>query len=126
MKRLQELSVLNEIAAESNKSLELEDMLEKVLDTLLSLEPLKLERKGAIFLCNEDKKALKLIVSRHFSEEHAGLCSTVPYGECLCGLCVEKGEIIVSGDSEEDKRHSRTYPNAKDHGHIILPFEIKR
>ena len=49
----------------------------------------------------------------------------MPYGECLCGLCVEKGEIIISGDSEEDKRHSWTYPDAKDHGHIILPLKSR-
>ena len=125
IQHLQELIVLNEIATATSQSLTLEIMLDRVLNAMLSLESLFLERVGAIFLCDEDKKALKLIVSRNFSEEHARLCSTVPYGECLCGLCVEKGEIIVSGDSEEDKRHSRTYPDAKDHGHIILPLKSR-
>ena len=125
MQHLQELVVLNEVSTVASQSLTLEVMLDRVLNAILSLESLFLERGGAIFLCDEDKKTLKLIVSRNFSEEHAGLCSTVPYGECLCGLCVEKGEIIVSGDSEEDKRHSRTYPDAKDHGHIILPLKSR-
>ena len=125
IQHLQELIVLNEIATATSQSLTLEIMLDRVLNAMLSLESLFLERGGAIFLCDEDKKALKLIVSRNFSEEHARLCSTVPYGECLCGLCVEKGEIIISGDSEEDKRHSWTYLDAKDHGHIILPLKSR-
>jgi len=125
MQHLQELVVLNAVSTVASQSLTLEVMLDKVLNAILSLEPLSIEKKGAIFLCDEDTKALKLIVSRNFSDEHAGLCSTVPYGECLCGLCVEKGEIIISEDSEEDERHSRTYPDAKGHGHIILPLKSR-
>jgi len=125
MQHLQELVVLNAVSTVASQSLTLEVMLDKVLNAILSLEPLSIEKKGAIFLCDEDTKALKLIVSRNFSDEHAGLCSTVPYGECLCGLCVEKGEIIISEDSEEDERHSRTYSDAKEHGHIILPLKAR-
>ena len=49
----------------------------------------------------------------------------MPYGECLCGLCIEKGEIILSENSEEDKRHTKTYPDIKKHGHIALPLKSR-
>ncbi|MCX5718259.1 MAG: PAS domain-containing protein [Nitrospirae bacterium] len=125
IQHLQELIVLNEVSTAAGQSLRREVMLDKVLNAILSLEPLSLEKKGAVFLYDEDEKILKLIVSSNFSNEFAGRCSTVPYGECLCGLCVEKDEIIVSGNSEEDKRHSRTEPEAKGHGHVILPLKAR-
>ncbi len=123
-KHMQELNVLNKIS-DASKSIELQDMLDEVLDEILNLEPLKLERKGAIFLCDEDKKTLKLVVSRHFNEEHESLCSTVPYGECLCGLCAEKAEILVSENSAADKRHTKTFPDMKEHGQIFLPLKSR-
>ncbi|HBR21165.1 MAG TPA: hypothetical protein DD713_01130 [Nitrospiraceae bacterium] len=122
---LHELSVLNEISIAARQSLKLEVMLDRVLNAILRLESLSLEKGGAIFLCDEDTKTPRLIVSYNFSEEHAGLCSTVPYGECLCGLCVEKDEIILSENSEEDKRHTKTYPDVKKHGHIALPLKSR-
>jgi hypothetical protein len=55
-KHLQELNILNRISFAASKSIALKDMLGEVLDEILNLEPLKLEKKGAIFLCDEDKK----------------------------------------------------------------------
>lgn len=120
-----ELNVLNVIASASSQSLSLDAMLEKAMDAIVSLEPLMPEKRGAIFLCDEDTKTLKLAASRNFSEEHVKLCAQAPYGECLCGLCAEKAELVLSGSSTADKRHSRTYPGAKEHGHIILPLKSR-
>ncbi|MBI4690518.1 MAG: PAS domain-containing protein [Nitrospirae bacterium] len=122
---LRELVALNQISAAASKSLTLETMLNGIMDAIMELEPLRLEKKGAIFLCDEDKKTLKLIVSCNFSDEHAGLCSTVPYGECLCGLCAEEGKIIFSDSSVQDRRHTGTYSDIKEHGHIILPLKSR-
>ena len=54
-----------------------------------------------------------------------GFVPPCPMVSASADSALKKGEIIVSGDSEEDKRHSRTYPNAKDHGHIILPLKSR-
>lgn len=121
-KHLLELDVLNKIAEASRQSLTVEVMLDKVLDAILNLEPLTLEKKGAIFLHDEKEKVLKLAVSRHFSDEQAVGCSSVPYGECLCGIVAEKVELLTSKSNIEDKRHTKVYPDAKEHGHIILPL----
>lgn len=124
-RHLQELDTLNRLSSAVSKSLIVEELLNTALDEILSLEQLKLDKKGAIFLTDEKTNTLKLSVSRNFSHEHAGICATVPYGECLCGLIAEQGEIRVSESNVEDKRHSRTYPNIKEHGHILLPLKSR-
>lgn len=121
--RLKELHVLNEIATASTELLTLDIMLNKIMDELLNLEPLRLEKRGAIFLCNKNK--LELVVSRNFSNEHRKLCTTVPYGKCLCGLCAQEGEIVFSEDSYEDKRHTSPCSGIERHGHIILPLKSR-
>jgi len=95
------------------------------MDEMLNLEPLALEKKGAIFLNDENGRCLKLAVSRNFGDELLELCKTVPYGECLCGLCAEKGEFLISESSSTDKRHERSYQGGEDHGHIILALKFK-
>jgi PAS domain S-box-containing protein len=122
---LKELNVLNEISGAANRSLTLDVMLDMVMDSILNLEPLKLEKKGAIFLCDEKGKSLELVVSRNFPDEQKRGCAFIPYGECLCGISAERGEMLVSESSVEDKRHSKVYSGAKEHGHIILPLKSR-
>ena len=56
MEHLHELSVLNSISTVARQSLKLEVMLDRVLNEILNLESLSLEKGGAIFLCDEDKR----------------------------------------------------------------------
>ncbi|MFA4827724.1 MAG: PAS domain-containing protein [Thermodesulfovibrionales bacterium] len=122
---LREMGALNQISAAASKSLTFEIMLNGIMDAIMELEPLRLEKKGAIFLCDENSKTLKLEVSRNFSDEHTGLCATVPYGECLCGLCAEKNEILISEGNVADKRHTRIYPDIKEHAQLLLPLKSR-
>ncbi|MDP2158039.1 MAG: PAS domain S-box protein, partial [Nitrospirota bacterium] len=76
-------------------------------------------------LCEEKNRALRLVVSHNFSPEQAKQCSHVPYGECLCGISAEKGEVLISESSAEDIRHTKTYPDMQEHGHIFLPLKSR-
>lgn len=124
-RRLQELNILNRISAAASQSLTLEVMVNTVMDEILNLGPLALEKKGAIFLCDEDKETLELVVSRNFSEEQAKGCAIVPYGECLCGISAKERKLLLSDSNLEDTRHTKTYTGVKEHGHIILPLQSR-
>ncbi|MBI4710609.1 MAG: GAF domain-containing protein, partial [Nitrospirae bacterium] len=121
--RNDELDVLNKVAAASTQTLALEDMLNKVLHEILDLDPLKLEKKGAIFIANDMTNTLKLAVSYNFPEEQVTGCGSVPYGECLCGASAKNKEILISESNVADNRHTIKYAGAKEHGHIILPLQ---
>ncbi len=119
---INELDALYKISETSIQTLSVQDMLNNLMDSILGLRQLRLENKGAIFLCDEKTKTLKLSVSRNFTEEHNNLCNIIPYGDCLCGIVAETMETLVVNDSISDKRHTRIPSNAKEHGHIILPL----
>lgn len=119
---MQELDALYKIAETSIQTLSVEDTLDKVMDSILGLSQLRLGKKGAIFLCDEKTKTLKLSISRNFTEEHNKLCNVLPFGECLCGIVAETMEPLVVNDSIGDKRHTIMPSHSKEHGHIILPL----
>ncbi|TAN43918.1 MAG: PAS domain S-box protein [Nitrospirae bacterium] len=122
---LRELDVLNKISTAASRTLTLNVLLDNVMDEILRLEPLKLEKKGAIFLYDEKEKALSLAVSRNFSDEQKAGCGLVTEGECLCGIVAGQKEMLLSTSNTEDKRHTKIYPDAKEHGHIILPLKSR-
>ncbi len=124
-RKLRELDVLNTISRAASGSLSVDVMAGKIMDAILSLEPLALEKKGAIFIGDRDKKNLKLVASRNFGDEQVIGCDTVPFGECLCGIAAEQEQLIMSENNFHDARHTKIYAGAKEHGHIILPLKSR-
>jgi len=123
---VQKLDVLHHIGQASSQSLTPEFLLEKVIDAILDLESLELEKKGAAYLWDDKNKILKLAVAKNFSEAHLHQCETVQLGECLCGLSAEDGKVLYASSSIEDKRHSRTHSEEEEeHGHIIIPMKSR-
>lgn len=119
---LQELQVLHEVSKAAGQSLSLEETTNRVIDVILNLEALKLDKKAAVFVCDHDSRTLRMIASRNFGPDQIEGCGTVIFGDCLCGLCVDRKETVLSVSSITDESHSKRYPGHKDHGHIILPL----
>jgi signal transduction histidine kinase len=46
-------------------------------------------------------------------------------GECLCGLAIDLGEIVISEDSYADDRHTRTWSGMPHHKDICLPLIVR-
>jgi hypothetical protein len=66
----QEYKVLHEVSQTLQSSLEIKEMLKKVLWSITQFEELKVEQKAGIFLSNIDRKVLKLYTTvGYFSEE---------------------------------------------------------
>lgn len=117
-----ELSMLNEVSRVLSKSIDLETLLPLVLETVINQLPvLNLMKKGVILLIDGEKMELvaHLGVDDAFIKLHEG--ATI--NDCLCGLAARSGEIVISGNSHTDSRHTIFYHNMQPHGHIILPFK---
>ncbi|CAG0928420.1 partial Diguanylate cyclase DosC, partial [Planctomycetaceae bacterium] len=93
-------------------------------DTITRIEVFKLERGCGIFILRDGHLTLAAHQGHNddFLEKHKAL----KFGECLCGLAAETGEVITSADSSEDPRHSIEYKDMRPHGHIIVPLKAKR
>jgi len=118
-----ELALLASISSLLSQSMEFTALLNTILDTITRINLFKFERKGGVFILKDG--ALELVAhlghTGDFLEKHR----SIKFGECLCGLAAETGEVITSCNSCEDPRHTIVYEGMKPHGHIIIPLKAK-
>ena len=101
----------------------LKDRFEEAIGHLFQLDGLGLQKKGGVFLLNEEKRELELYALRgEFSDEFVELEQRIPFGYCLCGRAAVSGELLVSDDCFCDPRHERQFENMTPHGHYIVPL----
>ncbi len=114
-------SVLDAILNISTQPPGLQEILEKSLDTLLSMPSFSLLKKGAIFVTSVDKDELELVVHRGLPDALQTACSRLPFGRCLCGRAAASHEIVFADCVDE--RHENTYDGIKPHGHYCTPIQ---
>ncbi len=117
-----QLSTLNAISAILSQSLELESILNGAFEKVL--ETMNLKAEGGIFLVNAETQELVLTVQRGLSPEFAQQEARIAFGECLCGLVAQSGELLISEDCHRDARHTRQ-SKSDSHSHIIVPLKSK-
>jgi len=111
-----ELNALHEVSQAISHTLNMDELLSEILRSLVKTEIFPFEVRGAIFLVEKGK--VRLASSIGLSEEAVEQCKEIRTGECLCGLAVAKEEVVVSINSEEDRRHTICRTSEKAHGHI--------
>jgi PAS domain S-box-containing protein len=121
--RTRELTAINSLALALGKSGSLRDMLQdtllRIVDSLSHLEP-----KGGIFLCDPDGTHLRLMTQTGMSREFEDREAVIPMGECLCGAVAQTGELLYTGASCDDPRHTRETASGG-HSHIIIPIKSR-
>lgn len=111
---------LNKILNISIENIPLEESLQKILVVLSSLPFLSTEKKGAIFLTDEEQSLLMLKAHHNIATELQSVCLQVPVGQCLCGKAAESHQIQFSACIDE--RHEICYSGMKPHGHYNIPI----
>lgn len=116
-----ELSVINDVFRVLSTSLDLNDLLPKILQTISErLTILRLLRKGGIMLVNGER--LELVAHLEHTESFLALHENLTINDCLCGLAVRTGKLVYSANSHKDKAHTIHYQDMEPHGHIIVPL----
>ncbi|MEW6219456.1 MAG: PAS domain S-box protein [Thermodesulfobacteriota bacterium] len=98
----------------------LADQLQRILEHILSVPQLALEKKGAIYIVDRSEQALVLKAHQGFSESALVPCRQVPLGECLCGKAAQSCAMVFSECA--DDRHEILYGGAFPHGHYCIPI----
>jgi PAS domain S-box-containing protein len=112
-------SVFHTMLSISMEPYNLEEMLNHILDCIVSISWLSLQSKGSIFLV-EDKPDELVMKSHHDVPELLSLCARVPFGECLCGEAASTKELQFA--SSIDKRHEKRFKGISPHGHYCVPI----
>jgi len=115
-----DLSMLYKVSSALSLSIDINELFDIILQTMTGLEFINFEKKGGIFLIQEDRMVLAshLGHSEPFLELHKGM----RVGDCLCGLAAKNGEIIISENCHGDSRHTIKPAGMLPHGHVILPL----
>jgi PAS domain S-box-containing protein len=113
-------SAINDILKISLEPLSLEQQMEQVLDILLAVPSLTLEKNGCIYLVEDDPQVLVMKVQRGFSEGALRNCSRLPFGKCLCGRAASLSQVVFADCLEEVHEIERV--DLPQHGHYCIPI----
>jgi two-component system sensor histidine kinase DevS len=102
--RSEDLTLLNDIASALTSSLELDETLNRTLALVMNY--LKVEA-GEIFLLDEDKQTLRLMLHRGQAAEAFWTRNHFKMGEGIVGQVAESGQPMVSTDLARDMRYLR-------------------
>ncbi|RJP53088.1 MAG: GAF domain-containing protein [Anaerolineaceae bacterium] len=103
-RRSEDASLLNDIASTLTSSLELDEILNKTLALVMNY--MKVEA-GEIFLLEDDKQTLRMVLHRGQAAEAFWNRSRFRVGEGFPGLVAQTGEPFVSMDLAKDTRFLR-------------------
>jgi PAS domain S-box-containing protein len=113
-------NVINKVLQVSLEPITLTEQLERVLDLMLSIPWLVLEKKGVISLVGEEPNVLEMAAQRGLHESLLSTCNKVPFGRCICGRAAASKEILFV--DRVDGRHDNTYEGIIPHGHYCVPI----
>lgn len=95
IRRNQQLSILNAVAATVNQSLKLEEILQRSLDAVLRLTQVDV---GAVFLIKDQGGEMQLTAYRGLSEDAARVAADTGLLDGSCGGVAEHGQVVVVPD----------------------------
>lgn len=116
-----ELSALFEVSSAVTHTIDLDALLLNILKAVTGLGISKIEKRGGIFLIDNEK--LRLASHLGHTDDFINMHKDVKVGDCLCGTAAKTGEIIISKNSSTDARHTIRYRDIGTHGHIIVPLK---
>ena len=103
-RRSEDLVMLNDIASALTSSLELDEILNKTLAVVMNY--MKVEA-GEIFLLEEDKQTLRMVLHRGAAAEAFWNRNRFKLGEGIIGIVAQKVESFLSTDLKADDRFAR-------------------
>ena len=112
--------ILAEILELSLSGRPLNEILDKVLNIIFENNRRGFEKKGCIFLANENEQKLKMAAFIGISDDIIRKCKFVEYGKCLCGKAAIGKGITFKPHIDED--HEYTFPGMSPHGHYCVPI----
>jgi hypothetical protein len=112
--------VIGTILENALDDIPVEELLRRTLDLILWIPWLSIERRGAIFLVEDECGTLVMKAQRGLADPLLATCARVSFGTCLCGQAAATRAPIYAADLDE--RHTTRYPGISAHGHYCVPI----
>jgi PAS domain S-box-containing protein len=112
-------NTINTVLKTSLKQLSLGELLERILDSMLAIPMLSLDKIGSIYLVEDKPEHLVLKAHRGYDDALVNKCAKIPFGKCLCGKAAETSNIVFSNCLTECHE---CYEGISPHGHYCIPI----
>lgn len=113
-------TVLSKLLNISLLDIALKKQLQLILDHIISIPWLEVEKKGSIFLVEDDPGVLVMKAHCGLAPQLLKMCKRVSFGRCLCGRAALSGQVEFADCV--DSRHENQYKGISPHGHYCIPI----
>ncbi|MBF0620452.1 MAG: response regulator [Magnetococcales bacterium] len=120
---------ISKVLQVSLESIDLHDQLDRILNHILSISWLALEKRGSIFLVDqENSDTLTMYAHRGMVPTITKACHNISFGHCLCGKAAQTRELIYTGHVQKDNGcyipiADSEQTDINDHGQYIVPID---
>jgi PAS domain S-box-containing protein len=112
--------VISALLQLSLEDIPLDELLQRTLDLLNTIDWIALESKGCIFLVEDHPEVLVMRVQKGMASPILETCRRVPMGRCLCGSAASTRQIQFADGLDE--RHEIRTEGMDPHGHYCVPI----
>ena len=116
-----ELKTLHEVSEAISQTLDMDELVNRVLQVLVRTKIFLFEVRGGIFLVEDGRLRLASFVN--LSETVLTPCQELIEGQCLCGQALATGDVVISLDPRENELHALCHPETERYGRIIVPLK---
>jgi len=113
-------TVLSKLLNISLLDIPLKKQLQLILNLIISIPWIELERKGSIFLVEDTPGVLVMKAHSGLAPQLLKICKQVSFGRCLCGRAALSGQVEFADCV--DSRHENQYEGMSPHGHYCIPI----
>src|SRR5680860_927260 len=113
-------TVLSKLLNISLLDIPLKEQLQLILNLIISIPWIELERKGSIFLVEDNPGVLVMKAHSGLAPQLLKICKQVSFGRCLCGRAALSGQVEYADCV--DSLHENQYEGISPHGHYCIPI----
>ena len=123
-RRAESLSVLNTIATEASKTLDLRELLDIGLEQMMGLTGME---GGAVLLVDEETQQMTLAAQRNFPQAAKDLIEREPLavGEAIPGIAAERCQLLIVENSKDDERELPPFREIGVMTHVCIPLAVR-
>ncbi|UCH81137.1 MAG: PAS domain S-box protein [Nitrospiraceae bacterium] len=115
-------TAISAILSISLEAIPIEEQLQRILDSILSIPGLSLESTGCIYLVDDQPDVLVMKANRGLPESIKLGCEKVPFDTCLCGGAAASGKVIFAQCTDNRHDHNKKHEDDYLHSHYCIPI----
>ena len=122
--QVEPLSVLNAIAAEASRTLDISEILDIALEQMVALAGME---GGAALLVDEKTQRMTLAASHNFPQAAKDLIERDPLlvGQAIPGIAAERCQLLIVENSKDDERELPPFRKIGIMTHVCIPLAVR-